>query len=96
MLNHLACFFVLASLAMFSSSQALADGLIYQLPADGAWVRYVQRIEGKGMGAENKEQNFDVRGRLTLSSVRRIKRDGEPHRWIEINSTVLPDGLAAR
>jgi hypothetical protein len=60
---------------------ARADGLLYQLPPDGSWVRY--DIEGKVIDADGK-QSMSVAGSVTMSSVGRETVDNEPCRWIEI------------
>ena len=57
---------------------ALADGLIYQLPADGAWVKFEMTAQ---MGAPAKVK---MTATLRVASVGRGTEKGEPCRWIEI------------
>ncbi|MHC4406206.1 MAG: hypothetical protein ACYTG0_41760 [Planctomycetota bacterium] len=78
------------------ASQAGADGLIYRLPADGAWVRYQLSEEGYATitfppGANvppwlKKAQELPVKvaGFLSLRSVGQRDLDGERCRWIEM------------
>jgi hypothetical protein len=56
-----------------------ADGLIYQLPANGASVRYDTETTGTFNG---QERTF--KGSVTISSVGETTVDGEKCRWIEI------------
>src|SRR4029077_488600 len=56
-----------------------ADGLIYQLPANGASVRYDTETTGSFNG---QERTF--KGSVTISSVGETTVDGEKCRWIEI------------
>jgi hypothetical protein len=66
-----------------------ADGLIYQLPGDGTWVRF--DLEGKLPGPDGTE--VTMIGSVTLSSVGTAEVDGEPCRWIEVASeTKRKDG----
>jgi hypothetical protein len=57
---------------------ARADGLIYQLPANGASVRYDLETTGSFNG---QERTF--KGALTISSVGEATEGGEKCRWIE-------------
>ncbi len=57
---------------------AQADGLIYQLPADGAQVRYDMEIDLTPGG-----QDVKVKGSVTISSVGQTTENGETCRWIE-------------
>lgn len=59
------------------SGTAKADGLLYQLPDDGDWVRF--DMEGKA-GPTGNEM---FTGSLTMSSVGKATENGEPCRWIE-------------
>ena len=56
-----------------------ADGLIYQLPANGASVRYDTETTGSFNGQERM-----FKGSVTISSVGEATVDGEKCRWIEI------------
>jgi hypothetical protein len=60
-------------------TQARADGLIYQLPANGASVRYDTETTGSFNG-----QDRTFKGSVTISSVGEATVDGEKCRWIEI------------
>jgi hypothetical protein len=64
---------------------ALADGLIYKLPADGAQVRYDLEIAITG-------QDTKVNGSLSVSSVGKATENGEECRWIEFKMIVSNDG----
>jgi hypothetical protein len=57
---------------------ARADGLIYQLPADGTSVRYETEVTSTNNGRERMLQ-----GSLTISSVGEATVDNEKCRWIE-------------
>src|SRR5262245_57722178 len=57
---------------------ARADGLIYQLPANGASARYETETTGSFNG---QERTF--KGSVTISSVGEATVDGEKCRWIE-------------
>jgi hypothetical protein len=71
----LACLLVGAVL----SQTARSDGLIYQLPANGASVRYDTETTGSFNGQERM-----FKGSVTISSVGEATVDGEKCRWIEI------------
>jgi hypothetical protein len=47
---------------------------------------------GVGKLPDGNEQKLEVRGRLTLSSVKKVEVEGHPHRWIEISAIVGPTG----
>ncbi len=57
----------------------LADGLIYQVPPDGTWVRF--QTDGTREAPDGKV--VPLTGTITLSSVGVAKVDGEVCRWIE-------------
>ena len=65
---------------------ARADGLIYQLPADGTQVRYDNEVVFNNNGQERT-----TTGSLTLSSVGIATVDGEKCRWIEIKAARKSD-----
>jgi hypothetical protein len=68
---------------------ARADGLIYQLPEDGTWVRYEyenRRVDEKG-AVQSKQT-----GSVALSSVGRETVNGETCRWIEMKTHIIRDG----
>ncbi len=62
---------------------AWADGLISQLPADGAWAKF--EIEGTGTNAEGKVTTT-VKGTQILRSVGRKMMDNQQCRWIELET----------
>ena len=64
---------------------ARADGLIYQLPADGSQIRYDMEI---AIGA----QNVNLKGSVTVSSVGKATENGENCRWIEIKMITTDEG----
>jgi hypothetical protein len=71
-----------------AAGAAQADGLLYQLPKDGAWARYEMEIAAKiEMEIEGKidEQEMEASGSLRMASVGRTTEKGEPCRWIEVN-----------
>jgi hypothetical protein len=59
---------------------ARADGLLYQLPEDGSWVRFEAQYTFKLDGMEKSGQGT---GRLTMASVGKAVEGSEPCRWIE-------------
>jgi hypothetical protein len=65
---------------------ARADGLIYQLPADGTSVRYDTDATFTNNGQERM-----VKGTLTVSSVGQATVDNEKCRWIEFKSVSKTD-----
>lgn len=69
---------------------ALADGLLYQLPADGSWVRY----DWKGSGTKPDGTDTQVTGTLTLSSVGVAEIDGKECRWIELHMDIHGEGIS--
>jgi hypothetical protein len=74
-------------LCVLIPSAVLADGLIYQLPADGTWARF--DFDGTG-GPDGKVVLLTAS--VTLSSVGTAEVDGEPCRWIEIAMEGKKDG----
>jgi hypothetical protein len=57
-----------------------ADGLLYQLPPDGAWTEYELSLTFVG---EDKKYS----GYLRLSSAGKVKHEGADCRWIEMTVT---------
>lgn len=77
------------ALALFLTIPATttrADGLVFQLPADGSSVRYDLEVTPTVNGAER-----NIKGSLTMSSVGRIKVENDECRWIEFKM-VLKNG----
>ena len=85
-------------LFMWATNRASADGLIYQLPPDGAWVTYTLSQAGTnrvsfppGLAQERQEIRgllAQTTGFLTLRSVGTVVIDGEACRWIELKTEV--------
>lgn len=76
----------IAALPLFCGT-ARAEGLVYQLPQDGAWVRYSVEF------VEREQEEDDVgKGSLTVSSVGKANENGEACRWIEFNWDVTENG----
>jgi len=65
---------------------ARADGLIYQLPADGTSVRYDTEVTFVNNGQERM-----LTGSLTISSVGQATVDNEKCRWIEFKNVTKTD-----
>jgi len=59
---------------------AFAEGMLYQLPDDGHWVRY--ELNGIGSGIDGEVST--ITGTLTMSCVGISEVDGKKCRWIEI------------
>src|SRR5262245_9889194 len=57
-----------------------AEGLLYQLPEDGSWVRFEVQYTFKLDGMEKPGQGT---GTLTMASVGKAVEGPEPCRWIE-------------
>jgi hypothetical protein len=94
-------------LLLLSCADARADGLIYGLPPDGAWVQYKLTEEGQmefkmpDESADPAALPVEVNGTLRLSSVGKAEWEGIPCRWIELKfdveiRTKKPDALPAR
>ena len=73
--------FIAAALAQ----PARADGLIYRLPEDGAQIRYETEI---AIG----DQNVNLKGSVTVSSVGKAEENGEMCRWIEFKMITSNEG----
>ena len=70
----------LALCCLFAPSALFADGLLYQLPKDGASAKYDMTMKISEMGKDIK-----VTGTLAVASVGQIEVEGQPCRWIEFN-----------
>ena len=75
---------VMVAFAMLFPLCVFADGFVYQLAKDGAWVRY--QVEGKGKMPNGT--NVTQVGKLTMSSVGIQNVDGKLCRWIEITTDI--------
>jgi hypothetical protein len=74
-------------LVVGASGTARAEGLLYQLPDDGAWVRFDMEMSGQRNGMTQS-----MNGSLRMSSVGGAQENGEDCRWIEIHFTVNREG----
>jgi hypothetical protein len=97
-MSRLSCLLLCSAAVLVGSRlpQAYADGLIYRLPPDGAWVRYQLSEEADFVislppgvkappGLENSPRlPVKVSGLLMLCSVGRVDLQGEACRWIEL------------
>ena len=68
-----------------------ADGMVFQLPEDGHWVRFDIAETGSGPH-EDGGQSVTMKGTLTISSVGATDVQGERCRWIEIVLEARRDG----
>lgn len=64
-----------------------ADGLIYQLPADGGQVRYDMAIALSASG-----NDLTIKGSISLSSVGQVTENDEKCRWIELKLVTEENG----
>ncbi len=86
-------YLVTATLVVLTSaSLGFADGMIYQLPSDGAWAKFA--MEGVFLDSAGKPSaaNANVTGTLTISSVGTVKQQDVTCRWIEIVIEAQRDG----
>ena len=74
-----------AAFVFFCSAAATArgDGMLYQLPEDGAWVVFDMTGVNKN---GDREEKFS--GTLRMASVGRTTENGVPCRWIEVTLDV--------
>lgn len=61
---------------LLAAATARADGLLYQVPVDGAWARYDVTITNR-LGDKRKVE-------FTLKVVGTVEQNGEKLRWIEV------------
>lgn len=69
---------------MLVAHTARAEGLIYQLPEDKSWARF--DCQGAGIGSDGNVR-IKVTGTVRISSVGRETIEGQPCRWIELESS---------
>ena len=79
-----------ATAVILTCGNVRADGLVYQLPADGTWVRYTGEIQCTAQIAGFPTQKYNLRSSLTVSSVGEVTRNLEKCRWIELKMEVSP------
>lgn len=77
----------LVTLLLALGVPAWADGLLYQLPQDGAWVLFDAEI-----ALARGDQKVDGTGTLRMSSIGTAVEDGVKCRWIEFNLTMDANG----
>jgi hypothetical protein len=89
--NLMATMFVLSVVA---ADLTFAEGIVCQLPEEGAWARF--DIDGAGVGP-NGAVRVTVKGTQTIRCVGIEDVQGEPCRWIEVDtdSTFERTGNAA-
>lgn len=68
-----------AVLLAAAATSARADGLVYQLPADGSWAQYDLEATMSG-GGEARTAD----GLVRVASVGRVTENDQPCRWIEV------------
>jgi hypothetical protein len=80
-------------LLILSAAVARADGLLYQLPKDGAWASYDFNCTAKAGDHEKT-----VTGMLRMASVGQVTEQEQPCRWIEVqlNVEAVVEGKKAR
>lgn len=71
---------------------ALADGLIRKLPEDGTWATF----KSEGYKQKRNKQKEPSTGWLRISSVGSVTEEGQPCRWLEIDSTYSNGGRPER
>jgi hypothetical protein len=74
----------MVALIFCCAGRAFADGMIYQLPKDGAWVTYAFAASAKTTGAA-ADDTMNFKGLMTIASVGQTVVQGELCRWIEIH-----------
>lgn len=72
---------------------AHADGLVFQLPADGTWARYIVQTDGEFAYGDGPKQKLAITGTLMISSVGEVTRNEQKCRWIELKSESRTEGV---
>src|SRR5262249_15879102 len=75
--------------SVLSPGIARADGLLYQLPKDGSWVRFAIQYTFKFDGVEKAAQGT---GTMTMAPVGKAREGGEACRWIEFKVKLKDSG----
>ena len=80
-------------LLVLSAAAARADGLLYQMPKDGAWAAYDLDCTAKAGGVERT-----LTGTLRMASVGQVTVQDQPCRWIEVQLTMwaVVDGVKGK
>jgi hypothetical protein len=68
---------------------ARADGLLYQLPEDGSWVRFAAQYTFQ---LEGMEKAATGTGTMTMASVGKAREGAEACRWIEFTVKLKDSG----
>jgi len=76
-----------------TAGSVCADGLVYQLPPDGAWARYNVKTEGEQGFDNGPRQKLDIASTLTLSSVGEVTRNEQKCRWLELKTESKTEGV---
>jgi hypothetical protein len=77
----------ICGVCVLSPGIARADGLLYQLPEDGSWVRFDVKYTFK---VDGKEQTG--KGSITMASVGKAREGSQPCRWIEFKVQLKDSG----
>jgi hypothetical protein len=86
--------FLVLVVALGMANAIRADGLITNLPADGAWAIYTAK-EAIPDPAWDGAKRFTAAGTLKIASVGREMVSGEACRWIEVVLDIIPPEAAA-
>ncbi|MDA1052056.1 MAG: hypothetical protein O3C40_16445 [Planctomycetota bacterium] len=73
-------------LLLWEAVPVSADGLLYQLPVDGAWVLFDTKVT-----MTRGDQKRDATGQLRMASVGTATADGKKCRWIEFKLAMKVD-----
>jgi hypothetical protein len=72
---------------LLSPSIALADGLLYQMPKDGAWVKYDMTMDMQAGDAVRT-----MTGTIRMAAVGTVKENDKTFRWIEFHMVMKMPG----
>ena len=77
-INQYTSILAIVAFWMLSAPGAMADGLLYDMPKDGAWVKYdLELVMGKG------QQQMKVAGHMIMSVTGTVKENDKTYRWVE-------------
>src|SRR5262245_12381602 len=79
-----------SGICLLASGTSQAEGLLYQLPEDGSWVRFDIQYTFKIAGMEKAGQGT---GTMTMASVGKVREGREPCRWIEFKLVLKDSGM---
>jgi len=82
----------MVAMAAISPSVSLGNGLMYQLPEDGAWAKYEISLTSR----TGDQVELSGRGTLRMASVGQKSVDGKPCRWIQANLEIAFAEVDAR